>query len=291
MRRWARAAAVAALAVLTGALIFFIRRVSTPVPDRPAVRSPAPALSASTDITVRNVTSHPVAYSIRPGEEGRPGAKALIAPGAVERFRPGGPVVIEFERGGEPVSRTLSPGKAYSFRYDDDGTVEIWLGAHGRPDAADLAPFVATPDVIVEKMLTMAGVDKDDIVYDIGCGDGRIVVTAAVKFGARGVGIDIDPERIREGRENARSAGVEGLVRFIEADATRTDISEATILALYLLPESNALLRPKLDRELKPGTPVVSHNYSIPGWEDKEVDSVRLNDGQGKEHVVFLYRK
>jgi len=153
-------------------------------------------------------------------------------------------------------------------------------------------PYEPSPPKVVETMLKLAQVGKDDVVYDLGCGDGRIVVMAAQKFGAKkAVGIDIDPERIRESRENAEKAKVGHLVSFVCGDATKVDISEATVVTLYLLPESNALLRPKLEKELKPGTRVVSHNYVIPGWESKEADEARVWDGLDKEHVVYLYKR
>jgi len=105
------------------------------------------------------------------------------------------------------------------------------------------------------------------------------------------VGIDIDPVRIKESKANAKENGVEQLVKFREEDATKTDISPATIVTTYLLPESNELLRPKFERELKPGTLVVTHNYVIPGWEAKEIDSATVTDTEGKSHSVFLYKR
>ena len=119
----------------------------------------------------------------------------------------------------------------------------------------------------------------------------RIVIYAAQKYGARGVGIDIDPQRIKESKDAAKKAGVDKLVKFRLEDATKSDISPATIVTLYLLPESNELLRPKFDRELKPGTIVVTHNYIIPGWDDREIDSTTVPDADGKEHSVFLYKR
>lgn len=157
-------------------------------------------------------------------------------------------------------------------------------------DAVKLAPFLPTPMCVVDRMLELADVDEDDIVYDLGCGDGRIVIAAAKKYGARGVGLDIYPQWIKKSQSNARKAGVESLVEFRLEDATSADISEATIVALYLLPESNDLLRPMLEKQLKPGALVVTHNYHIPGWSDKEVCVESLKDTFGKEHTVFVYR-
>jgi SAM-dependent methyltransferase len=132
----------------------------------------------------------------------------------------------------------------------------------GTPDVH----FVPTPQYVVNEMLEMAGINKNDIVYDLGCGDGRFVITAAAKFGARGVGIDIDPQRILESQDNAQRAGVWDRVKFYEKNLFHTDISQATIVALYLLPDLNLTLRPKLFQELKPGTRVVSHDFDMKDW-------------------------
>ncbi len=127
-------------------------------------------------------------------------------------------------------------------------------------------PYVRTPDKVVSAMLKLAGVKASDIVYDLGCGDGRIVIAAAKDYGAHGVGIDIDPERIQEARENARKAGVGTLVRFEVNDMFAADIHSATVVALYLLPDVNLRLRPKLLKELKPGTRIVSHDFHMGDW-------------------------
>ena len=131
--------------------------------------------------------------------------------------------------------------------------------------------FVATPELAVMEMLKLAKVTEADIVYDLGCGDGRIVITAAKEFGARGVGVDIDPQRIKESNENALKAGVTSRVKFLEQDLFQTDISEATVVTLFLLPELNLKLRPKLLRELKPGTRIVSHDFEMGDWKPDNV--------------------
>jgi SAM-dependent methyltransferase len=123
--------------------------------------------------------------------------------------------------------------------------------------------FVPTPEDVVDKMLEMAKVQAGDIVYDLGCGDGRIVIAAAKKHGATGVGIDIDPQRIKEAKENALKAGVTAKVKFMEADLFTTDISQATVVTLYLLPTLNVKLMPKLMAELRPGTRIVSHAFDM----------------------------
>lgn len=130
--------------------------------------------------------------------------------------------------------------------------------------------YVPTPPEVVEEMLKMADVHKGDVLYDLGSGDGRIVIAAAKKFGVRGVGIDIDPERIREAEANAKAAGVTNLVKFRQEDLFEADIHEATVVTLYLLERLNEQLRPKLLRDLKPGTRIVSHAFRMGDWEPEK---------------------
>ena len=158
-------------------------------------------------------------------------------------------------------------------------------------DVVELAPFVSTPYPVIEVMLNLAEVDPTDIVYDIGCGDGRIVIMAAQEFGARGVGIDIDPELIAKSKELAETTGVSDRVEFRLGDATKMDLSEATVVTVYLVPKSNAILRPQFDEQLRPGTYVISHNYKIPGWEDKEIAYREWTEGDGELHTIWGYRR
>jgi predicted RNA methylase len=123
--------------------------------------------------------------------------------------------------------------------------------------------FVPTPQEVVDAMLKLAKVTKNDVVYDLGSGDGRIPITAAKTYGARAVGIDIDPVRIREANENLKAAGVGDRVKFLQEDLFTTDISEATVVTLYLLPTLNLKLLPRLNSQLKPGTRVVSHSFDM----------------------------
>ena len=122
--------------------------------------------------------------------------------------------------------------------------------------------FVPTPQEVVDAMLEMAKVTKTDVVYDLGSGDGRIPITAAKKYGARAIGIDIDPQRIKEANENLKQAGVDN-VKFLNQDLFETNLSEATVVTLYLLPSLNVKLMPKLQKELKPGTRIVSHSFDM----------------------------
>jgi SAM-dependent methyltransferase len=143
-----------------------------------------------------------------------------------------------------------------------------------QPSAAGEVPFVPTPSAVVDEMLELANVGPNDVIYDLGSGDGRIVITAAKRYGARGVGVDIDPQRVKEARENAKHRGVADRVDFREGDLFDVDLSEATVVTLYLLPEVNMRLRPKLWSELKPGTRVVSHSFNMGDWEPLQTRKV-----------------
>jgi hypothetical protein len=141
------------------------------------------------------------------------------------------------------------------------------------------APYVTTPDHVVTAMLKLAGVGSSDTVYDLGCGDGRIVISAAKEFGARGTGIDNSPARIEEARANAQKAGVEALVKFEVNDFFDADIHNATVVMLYLLPDVNLRLKPKLLKELRPGARVVSHSFHMGDWKpdkDEVVDGSHI---------------
>jgi len=151
-----------------------------------------------------------------------------------------------------------------------------------------LAPFVPTPEDVVDRMLDIAGVTENDVVYDLGCGDGRIVITAAKKYGARGVGIDIDPQRIAESRANAEREGVSHLVEFRQEDAMETDVSNATVVTLYLLSSSNMKLRPLLTRQLKAGARIVSHAFNMGNWEASHVE--KFTDTRGNTRTLYLWR-
>jgi SAM-dependent methyltransferase len=149
-----------------------------------------------------------------------------------------------------------------------------------RPDVI----FVPTPDRVVEEMLRVADIRKNDLIYDLGCGDGRIVIRAAQNVGSRGIGIDIDPQRIKESRQNASKAGVDHLVEFHEQDLFQADFSEATVVTLYLLPMLNLQLRPKLLTELKPGTRVISHDFGMNEWLPDRKTVVVIGD---RHHWVY----
>ena len=160
-------------------------------------------------------------------------------------------------------------------------SVATALAQSAAPKREPDVPYVPTTDAAVQAMLKLGEVKKTDVVYDLGCGDGRIVIAAAKSYGARGVGIDINPVRIGEAKENAKKAGVEKLVRFEENDLFDAKIGEATVVTLFLLPNINLKLRPKLLADLKPGTRVVSNTFDMGDWKpekefivpDTEVDT------------------
>ncbi len=144
-------------------------------------------------------------------------------------------------------------------------------------------PYVPTPENVVAEMLKLANLHKGDVLYDLGSGDGRVVVTAAQKYGIRGVGVDINPERISEARENAKKAGVTDRVTFREGDLFQADIHEATVVTMYLLPSVNLRLKPKLLAELKPGTRLISHDFDMGDW--KAEKEVKL-----EHHTIYFWR-
>jgi SAM-dependent methyltransferase len=151
-------------------------------------------------------------------------------------------------------------------------------------------PYVPTTEAAVDAMLKLAGVTKNDIVYDLGCGDGRIVIEAAKQYGARGVGIDIDPQRIAEANANAKRVGVEKLVRFEENDLFKADFKEATVVTLFLLSSVNQRLKPKLLAELKPGTRVVSNTFDMGDWKpEKEFIVPNTDDDSFLSHRLYLW--
>ena len=278
----AAAVVAASIYLLCGAPQFSVDATKTPVRKI----DPGPK-----EITIRNVTKDTVRYTLQEQGANAKSRSRALAVGAIDRFPAAQTVTVTYKKTGGDISYSLYPGRPYSFRYDRAGALDIYQGSHGRADAEDLAPWVPTPPEVVVKMLDMAQVTKDSVVYDIGCGDGRIVLYAAKAFGAHGVGIDIDPVRIDECKANAKRDKVESLTKFILGDATKMDISKATVVTLYLLPESNELLRPKFEKDLKPGTLVVSHNYVVPGWEEKEIGNATVIDLEKTEHSVFLYKR
>jgi precorrin-6B methylase 2 len=163
------------------------------------------------------------------------------------------------------------------------GALVTLLAQQGAPLRSPDVIFVPTPQEVVEAMLRMADVGPNDVLYDLGSGDGRIPITAARTFGIRAVGIDIDPQRVREATENARVAGVGDKVRFLNQDLFTTNISEATVVTLYLLPSLNLRLLPKLNTELRPGTRVVSHAFDM-----GEIKPLRMDVIEGRS--IYFWR-
>jgi SAM-dependent methyltransferase len=158
-------------------------------------------------------------------------------------------------------------------------------GPRREPDV----PYVPTTEPAVEAMLKLAEVTKTDVVYDLGCGDGRIVIAAAKNLGARAVGIDINPVRIGEAKENAKKAGVEAKVRFEENDLFEADIHEATVVTLFLLPHINLKLRPKLLHDLKPGTRIVSNTFDMGDWKPEKETTVPETEESYLSHRLYLW--
>lgn len=155
-------------------------------------------------------------------------------------------------------------------------------------------PFVPTPIAVVDRMLELAEVKKGDVVYDLGSGDGRIVIRAAKKYGAMAVGIEMDAWLIAEAREKAKQEGVEHLVEFRNEDALQTDVSAATVITLYMLPWFNERIQPSLQKQLRPGARVVAHDYGIEGWPATKVEKLPEIEiragGVRHQHTLYLWR-
>ena len=168
-----------------------------------------------------------------------------------------------------------------------------WLAPRAAAQSQDdveskkIVPYVPTPQEVVDRMLELAEVKKGDVVYDLGSGDGRIVVTAAKKYGVKAIGFEIDPERIRESHENIRKAGVGNLVEIRQQDIRTVDLSGASVLTMYLLPEVNMMLRPNIWSQMKPGSRVVSHDFDMGDW--KPLKTVELKDSSTWGHTLYLW--
>ena len=162
----------------------------------------------------------------------------------------------------------------------------VWAGCAGAPTGSPGILFVATPEQVCIEMLKLAGVTKDDVVYDLGSGDGRLVIAAARDFGARGVGVELEAKLVQDSRESALKAGVADRTHFLWQDIFQTDVAPATVVALYLSPELNLKLRPKLLRELRPGARIVSHDFDMGDW--RPTRTLRAN-GPTREHTIHLW--
>jgi uncharacterized protein (TIGR03000 family) len=192
------------------------------------------------------------------------------------------------QKDGQPVTHK----KVVHIRAGDDEEVDLReqadkKGEKKKPEREPDIHFVPTPQDVVDKMLELAEVKKDDVVYDLGCGDGRIVVTAAKKYGCKAVGFDIDPERVEASQQNVKKNGVEKLVTIEEKDIFKLDLRPAGVVTLYLLPELNVKLIPQLEK-LKPGSRIVSHDFDMKGVKPKKEVTVKSKEN-GVEHTIYLW--
>ena len=177
------------------------------------------------------------------------------------------------------------------------GLVLAATPALGQIKAADprapkkLAPFVPSPESVVERMLKLAEVKPGDIVYDLGSGDGRVLIMAAQKFGAQAVGVEMDRELHKEALERIKQLKLEDRVKVIRGDLMKVDVSQATVVTLYLLTSSNEKLKPRLEKQLQKGARVVSHDFEVPGWRAEKIENMGLGEHQFHQHILYLYRR
>jgi predicted RNA methylase len=216
--------------------------------------------------------------------------EVVLEPEEKKHFPGASAVKVRFYRGDELLLYRLNPGPQYIFRLDKTGFPDVYADPPVNKKLDYFVPFVVTPPKVIDRMLEMAGLSSDDVVYDLGSGDGRIVITAAKKYKARGVGIDIDSRRILEAREYAERHGVSDLVKFREKDALKVDLTGATVVTVYMSMQFNQKLRPVLESDLDAGDRVVAHNYAVPGWAHRLVRYDTLETANGTEHIIFLYQ-
>jgi tRNA A58 N-methylase Trm61 len=155
-----------------------------------------------------------------------------------------------------------------------------------------IAPFVATPLPVVKQMLTLAQLKPGEIIYDLGCGDGRVVIMAAQEFGARGVGVEMREDLVKQALSKVSELGLDGRVKIVQSDMFKVDLAQADVVTLYLTTSANDKVKPKLESELKPGARVVSHDYEILGWRSVKVDNFCENPRLGyPSHTIYVYKR
>jgi protein-L-isoaspartate O-methyltransferase len=175
-------------------------------------------------------------------------------------------------------------------------SVLLWLAAAALParqatqDIEKLAPYYPTPEVIVEQMLKLGELKPDEKMFDLGSGDGRIVIMAAQKFKAIATGVEFDNDLWKQSSERIRNLGLEKRARIIHGDIVRQDYSSADLITVYLLPTSNDKIRPLLEKQLRKGARIVSHDFEISGWTPEKVEHID-DDGEGRSHTLYLYRR
>jgi hypothetical protein len=241
--------------------------------------------------TIRNQIKKDVYYTLTPNRAGEKTIRSTIKPGEIDGYPGDVALKLTFQREKKKITYRLNPGISCYFDYDEEGKLDVYTDSHKKADIEDTVPFVATPIDVVRKMLELARVDREDILYDLGSGDGRIVITAAKEYGARGVGIELNPKLLEESNAKAKSAHVEDLVEFRREDVLKADFSQATVITLYLLFEINGQLRPQFEKQLESGSYLAAHNYPIPGWASRLTDYVTMKSEDGEEHSIYLYRK
>ena len=174
------------------------------------------------------------------------------------------------------------------FDSDGDDSVGLAYAEEQDRDSTYIAPFVPTPQEVVDRMLDLAQVSQGDLLYDLGSGDGRIVITAARRYGAQAVGFEIDPALVAHSKRNIKEAGVEALAEILEQDVRAVDLSPASVVTMYLYPGANLRLRAAIMRQLKPGSRVVSHDFSMGDWQPDRVE--RITDSAGFVRTIYLWR-
>jgi SAM-dependent methyltransferase len=284
-----RKASLVAIICVCGWLAFF--NIFLPPPESlPATDGEVKLSGLIGSITLHNTLDRPFAFLSKPLNEDVQPKKQTLAAGECVGFSGNFHVEITLLPESLCLIYWLFPGERYVVRDIGDDGDRIFKMVHGDASAVSLAPHVPTPDFVIERILELTGVFSESVVYDLGCGDGRVLIRAAEKYGIEGVGVDIDPHLIKQARKAASAAGVASRVRFFTRDIFKTDLSKATLVYLYLFPDSLNLLRPYLEDNLKKGTMVACFSFAIPGWEEKLVAQHKIEGDFIIPKIIYIYR-
>jgi len=240
--------------------------------------------------TLQNTMDRPFSFLYKPLSEDVEPKKGTLGPGVKARFSGSRHMEITLFPESAPQIYWLFPGEFYIVKDLAEDGVRIYKMVHGDSSAVNLAPHVPTPDTVIDRVLDLIDVHSKSVIYDLGCGDGCVLIRAAEKFGAKGVGVDIDANLIKKARKNASTAGVSSKLKFLHQDIFKTDLSKATLVYLYLLPDSLKLLRPYLEKNLKRETTVVCFHFSFPGWEKRLVAKHEIKEDFNIPKLIYIYR-
>jgi SAM-dependent methyltransferase len=255
-----------------------------------AIDNAKPGYFLKDSSTLENALDREISFFHKPVSEDIKRRKQTLSPGETTTFSMSDYIEIKLPAEDSGLIYWLVPGEHYVIKSLGKKEIGLFKLIEGGSSIINLAPFVPTPASAIGASLKLAGVDSDSVIYDLGCGDGSVIIQAAKDFGARGVGVEIDVGLIEIARKKAEAEGVSAQVTFINNDIFETDISAATIVYLYLFPQSMKLLRPYLEANLKKGTTVASFGFAFPGWENRLVARHEITGDFTIPKYIYIYR-